>query len=126
MTVEVSVIIVAGGGWGLGLAAATALRDAGARVGVIDMRQGAWDGPFADADVSDDAAVERAFDALAPVIETLRAMLNTTGRQPAMGGGDSHVGLSAGRSEEHTSELQSLMRIQYAVFCLKKKKYYKT
>src|SRR3546814_5976231 len=28
----------------------------------------------------------------------------------------------AGRSEEHTSELQSLMRISYAVFCLKKKK----
>src|SRR3546814_17100028 len=30
------------------------------------------------------------------------------------------------RSEEHTSELQSLMRISYAVFCLKKKKTYKT
>src|SRR3546814_9965002 len=29
--------------------------------------------------------------------------------------------LSAARSEEHTSELQSLMRISYAVFCLKKK-----
>src|SRR3546814_4834908 len=29
----------------------------------------------------------------------------------------------AGRSEEHTSELQSLMRISYAVFCLKKKKH---
>src|SRR3546814_8925477 len=34
-----------------------------------------------------------------------------------------HAGFSidAGRSEEHTSELQSLMRISYAVFCLKKK-----
>src|SRR3546814_5735562 len=32
-----------------------------------------------------------------------------------------HGGL---RSEEHTSELQSLMRISYAVFCLKKKKIY--
>src|SRR3546814_3594649 len=30
-----------------------------------------------------------------------------------------------GRSEEHTSELQSLMRISYAVLCLKKKKTYK-
>src|SRR3546814_4114180 len=30
--------------------------------------------------------------------------------------------LPARRSEEHTSELQSLMRISYAVFCLKKKK----
>src|SRR3546814_6536140 len=29
------------------------------------------------------------------------------------------------RSEEHTSELQSLMRISYAVFCLKKKKHTK-
>src|SRR3546814_4380225 len=31
--------------------------------------------------------------------------------------------LGAERSEEHTSELQSLMRISYAVFCLKKKQY---
>src|SRR3546814_9125513 len=37
---------------------------------------------------------------------------------------ESRVGLAAGenaRSEEHTSELQSLMRISYAVFCLQKK-----
>src|SRR3546814_4798303 len=47
---------------------------------------------------------------------------------------DNHIGAGAGepasktqadarvtRSEEHTSELQSLMRISYAVFCLKKK-----
>src|SRR3546814_1652120 len=32
------------------------------------------------------------------------------------------MGLPCRRSEEHTSELQSLMRISYAVFCLKKKK----
>src|SRR3546814_6911827 len=32
-----------------------------------------------------------------------------------------HVDATALRSEEHTSELQSLMRISYAVFCLKKK-----
>src|SRR3546814_8173238 len=31
-------------------------------------------------------------------------------------------GVPSNRSEEHTSELQSLMRISYAVFCLKKKK----
>src|SRR3546814_3892313 len=36
--------------------------------------------------------------------------------------GDSRRRKRAGRSEEHTSELQSLMRISYAVFCLKKKK----
>src|SRR3546814_6371051 len=32
-----------------------------------------------------------------------------------------HHAMTALRSEEHTSELQSLMRISYAVFCLKKK-----
>src|SRR3546814_2604053 len=38
---------------------------------------------------------------------------------------DNHADLPARRSEEHTSELQSLMRISYAVFCLKKKKNHK-
>src|SRR3546814_4085116 len=46
------------------------------------------------------------------------------GREHA--GGEHHAlaprrGFLAERSEEHTSELQSLMRISYAVFCLKKK-----
>src|SRR3546814_2600211 len=36
--------------------------------------------------------------------------------------GHSHPDVLEARSEEHTSELQSLMRISYAVFCLKKKK----
>src|SRR3546814_8156069 len=36
--------------------------------------------------------------------------------------GDWTDAMEEGRSEEHTSELQSLMRISYAVFCLKKKK----
>src|SRR3546814_2944659 len=36
------------------------------------------------------------------------------------------LGDALNRSEEHTSELQSLMRISYAVFCLKKKKTNKT
>src|SRR3546814_2568537 len=35
-----------------------------------------------------------------------------------------HRKMPTGRSEEHTSELQSLMRIPYAVFCLKKKNKY--
>src|SRR3546814_2103310 len=42
------------------------------------------------------------------------------GRGVRLGGGDKLCRLA--RSEEHTSELQSLMRISYAVFCLKKKK----
>src|SRR3546814_3169170 len=37
-------------------------------------------------------------------------------------GHEHHHGFAECRSEEHTSELQSLMRISYAVFCLKKKK----
>src|SRR3546814_14686107 len=39
-----------------------------------------------------------------------------------VGGVDDVVAIADERSEEHTSELQSLMRISYAVFCLKKKK----
>src|SRR3546814_2787458 len=35
--------------------------------------------------------------------------------------GDAEVSVETGRSEEHTSELQSLMRTSYAVFCWKKK-----
>src|SRR3546814_5087136 len=47
--------------------------------------------------------------------------LSRSGRDPAAE--RRTAGLCAGhRSEEHTSELQSLMRISYAVFCLKKKK----
>src|SRR3546814_4030667 len=42
-----------------------------------------------------------------------------------MAGGDTQIHQPPfGRSEEHTSELQSLMRISYAVFCLKKKTLY--
>src|SRR3546814_1161567 len=37
-------------------------------------------------------------------------------------GVDTFIETSGARSEEHTSELQSLMRTSYAVFCLKKKK----
>src|SRR3546814_8440461 len=46
--------------------------------------------------------------------------------QPDIAGGSlvavARAGPGRERSEEHTSELQSLMRISYAVFCLKKKK----
>src|SRR3546814_3886231 len=40
-------------------------------------------------------------------------------------GADRGIGARLERSEEHTSELQSLMRISYAVFCLKKKTIYR-
>src|SRR3546814_5852119 len=66
-----------------------------------------------------------------PVAETVAAM-DTLVRQgkvlywgtsewPAEQIREAHEAARAGRSEEHTSELQSLMRISYADFCLKKK-----
>src|SRR3546814_5272613 len=39
-----------------------------------------------------------------------------------LGASNNNIKLMKSRSEEHTSELQSLMRISYAVFCLHKKK----
>src|SRR3546814_5316223 len=59
---------------------------------------------------SSDRTMHRLFVALRPPRD-IRALLIA-----AMGGVR-----AARRSEEHTSELQSLMRISYAVFCLKKK-----
>src|SRR3546814_6888194 len=60
-----------------------------------------------------------------------RGLCGTLATERRMGGllhdghgrcGGSDDGNPRSRSEEHTSELQSLMRISYAVFCLKKKK----
>src|SRR3546814_9907383 len=48
--------------------------------------------------------------------------LKNTGSDAAVPVADAKRILRQLRSEEHTSELQSLMRISYAVFCLKKKK----
>src|SRR3546814_10065622 len=50
------------------------------------------------------------------------ACAQDVGRVDGLVGGNQHERADAGlRSEEHTSELQSLMRISYAVFCLKTK-----
>src|SRR3546814_3722813 len=56
-----------------------------------------------------------------------RVLLGDAETGTEIGAGWNRTGERAGafvavRSEEHTSELQSLMRISYAVFCLKKKK----
>src|SRR3546814_7829073 len=61
-----------------------------------------------------------------------RVEIDAAGRIAKMLGAERHIvlpldlrsfgGSALTRSEEHTSELQSLMRISYAVFCLKKKK----
>src|SRR3546814_1893181 len=64
--------------------------------------------------------------ALSLIPTVLGAMVGlNTGINQVMGsspGTSAIVFLIGARSEEHTSELQSLMRISYAVFCLKKKK----
>src|SRR3546814_9278625 len=73
----------------------------------------------------DEALQVRAFDLFLVVRDLLLAQL--LGALALEGGVVADVQLRAaalqvqGRSEEHTSELQSLMRISYAVFCLKKK-----
>src|SRR3546814_4639077 len=51
----------------------------------------------------------------------LKMALVSAGRKGGTPGSPTPVAWTA-RSEEHTSELQSLMRISYAVFCLKKKR----
>src|SRR3546814_10726996 len=55
------------------------------------------------------------------VHRTKRASTDQIGLRPVLGYGLPQA-WNVVRSEEHTSELQSLMRISYAVFCLKKKK----
>src|SRR3546814_4795505 len=58
---------------------------------------------------------------IAPKLGEISAALGP--KAPEEGSGRPEIGASPrlARSEEHTSELQSLMRISYAVFCLKKK-----
>src|SRR3546814_2663794 len=65
-------------------------------------------------------------DILKPLIQ--RADSDSASRYKIMGEASGLLAdlRAAQRSEEHTSELQSLMRISYAVFCLKKKTQQKT
>src|SRR3546814_2139735 len=51
-----------------------------------------------------------------------RAIMLRKWAAPTQSASQSERSMPTARSEEHTSELQSLMRISYAVFCLKKKK----
>src|SRR3546814_7335309 len=77
--------------------------------------------------VSARVAIGKGLDALA--IDAARGRIVTSNHEGTMTviGWDGasalrHVATIRTRSEEHKSELQSLMRISYAVFCLKKKK----
>src|SRR3546814_3979051 len=68
------------------------------------------------------------FDVYSQSVGGVRAMVNKGGKSwffitvDYAFGHSLQKGSEEMRSEEHTSELQSLMRISYAVFCLKKKK----
>src|SRR3546814_19281896 len=67
--------------------------------------------------------VDQTTSGVAAIQRALRAFenLNSLDIVEREGGGGGIRKIKAVRSEEHTSELQSLMRISYAVFCLKKK-----
>src|SRR3546814_6671287 len=66
------------------------------------------------------AEIDRLLDSLLAVPEDSRDRLYHAMRHAAIGGGKRlRPLLVVARSEEHTSELQSLMRTSYAVFCLK-------
>src|SRR3546814_10438431 len=58
---------------------------------------------------------------VANAIKALRPGVRIVGIEPE--GAPTHHASRAARSEENTSEIQSLMRTSYTVFCLKKKKY---
>src|SRR3546814_1771833 len=71
-------------------------------------------------------AMDKAFGAVTPPLYLSSTYAFNGYEQPnrydyGRAGNPSRDLLSEARSEEHTSELQSLMRISYAVFCLKKK-----
>src|SRR3546814_4732934 len=96
---------------------------------VEDILRPEFDAPFLVGSAHAEARVEQRIAVLRLLREQVRPGVVIAGHaaidideagQPAaadVGG----PGDAAGRSEEHTSELQSLMRISYAVFCLKKK-----
>src|SRR3546814_9012646 len=63
------------------------------------------------------ARIAERLDVSRPAVSEMIRKLDTEGLVATE---DGKIGLTPARSEEHTSELQSLMRISYAVFCLKK------
>src|SRR3546814_2864358 len=71
-------------------------------------------------DITDGAAVEQLVAAVTARFGRLDILVNDAAYNKAIPFPDLD-GLTIERSEEHTSELQSLMRNSYAVFCLKKK-----
>src|SRR3546814_6460542 len=96
------VAIVTGSKHGIGLATAKRLASEGAKVVI--------------ADIDEDGAERAANEMRETGAEAAAYRLDLAD--------EASIEALVDRSEEHTSELQSLMRISYAVFCLKKKKGY--
>src|SRR3546814_2091871 len=109
-SIQDKVTIITGGSSGIGAAAARRFVNAGANVCIASRRDSS---AFADeigaisimCDVAKESDVRRLIEQVVNRFGRIDVLIN-----------------NAGRSEEHTSELQSLTRISYAVFCLKKKK----
>src|SRR3546814_937990 len=80
---------------------------------VIGKRNRGLNSSFIVRKISSGEAVERTFQLYSPQIASIEVKRRGDVRRAKL------------RSEEHTSELQSLMRISYAVFCLKQQKKYK-
>src|SRR3546814_4175881 len=102
------------------------VRDPGGVGGMCDLGKGRPEGAPVIERIEDDVAARR----IIIVRDELAAGVIDQGgfaprldpvEQLAQGRGLAAAGRADHRSEEHTSELQSLMRISYAVFCLKKK-----
>src|SRR3546814_20034754 len=75
------------------------------------------------AKIASDGLIRRFAPGLREVVAPARqSATGGASLQGSMRSGRKKERIMADRSEEHTSELQSLMRISYAVFCLKKKK----
>src|SRR3546814_1880340 len=85
------------------------------------MRISDWSSDVCSSDLSLKARITSRFQLGASLLLSHNVLPLTVSALRSMT--DSSSRITAGkRSEEHTSELQSLMRISYAVFCLKKKK----
>src|SRR3546814_5175592 len=122
MNPHYDVLIIGAGLSGIGMACRLASECPDKRFAILERRQaigGTWDlfrypGIRSDTDMCCFGFEFRPWDGLkvmgdGPII---REYVMDTARE---------YGVDRKRSEEHTSELQSLMRISYAVFCLKKK-----
>src|SRR3546814_6155430 len=88
------------------------------------MRISDWSSDVCSSDLLEDAlwlpSEEQLREMLRSAFRVLRRLPDTY-EVEIVAGGETHVFAHPERSEEHTSELQSLMRISYAVFCLKNK-----